>query len=126
VSSFIEIRVFRFVIAGGGSFLVEYMAFWAVLHTAPLLVANALSFGCGLVSSFLLNKQWVFKPQGSANTTRIAQFIVVATINLIVSTVSISLISMATGSEFLAKALTMMIVAIWNYTIFARLVFADR
>ncbi|AWH20246.1 GtrA family protein [Stenotrophomonas sp. ZAC14D2_NAIMI4_6] len=119
-------RLLRFLVAGGSAAAVEYAAFFALQFTfGPkwLLVNQSLSFSCGFVVSFLLNRHWVFRSDGNAGH-ELLKYGILAAINLAASNACIFLMVGPLGIHPLAaKILVMGMVAAWNYLIFSRLVF---
>jgi len=119
-------RVLRFLVSGGSAAAVEYAAFIALqfaLGTAWLLASQSISFGCGFVVSFLLNRRWVFQSRGNAGG-ELAKYAVVAAVNLAAGNLLILLMVDRIGIHpLLAKFLIMGMIASWNYLIFSRLVF---
>lgn len=59
-------RFLRFLISGGSAAAVEYASFFILQTTLGLewlLASQSLSFVCGFVISFLLNRHWVFRSE---------------------------------------------------------------
>lgn len=119
-------RILRFLISGGSAAAVEYGAFIALqllLGSEWLFLNQSLSFGCGFIVSFLLNRHWVFCSGGSMGG-ELVKYGLVAAINLTAGNVLIFLmVSRAGMPPLLAKFLIMGMIATWNYLIFSRLVF---
>lgn len=122
-------RFFRFLISGGSAAAIEYAMFIAMqltLGEKSLFANQSLSFGCGLVVSFLLNRHWVFQSDGSAHG-ELLKYSIVAAINLAASNAIIFLLTgHANIHPLIAKFLVMGMVAAWNYLIFSRLVFSNK
>lgn len=117
-------RIIRFVISGGSAAIIEYGTFLLLslaLHT-NVLVANSISFLCGLITSFLLNKHWVFGSKNAAHKEFVHYFIL-AIVNLCISTGLVWFMVNIHIPSFVAKLIAMVIIAIWNYFIFSRLIF---
>jgi putative flippase GtrA len=119
-------RLLRFLISGGSAAAVEYGAFIALqlsLGSRWLLLSQSLSFGCGFIVSFLLNRHWVFQSNGHLGSELI-KYGTVAAINLCAGNLIIFLMVGRAGIHpLLAKFLIMGMIAAWNYLIFSRLVF---
>jgi putative flippase GtrA len=119
-------RVFRFLLSGGSAAAVEYAAFLGLqLTLGPewLLLNQSLSFACGFIVSFLMNRHWVFASDGHVGQ-ELAKYGVVAAVNLCAGNVAIHLMVGPAGIHpLLAKFLVMGMIASWNYLIFSRLVF---
>ena len=117
-------KILKFLMSGSLAASTEYVTFLA-LHAIGLMLvlANALSFSCGLIISFLLNKHWVFSRKGNGPK----QFVMYATlagINLIIgSGLIVLLVHGLQLPAFLAKLCVMGLIATWNYVIFKKVIF---
>lgn len=122
-------RFLKFLISGGTAALVEYTVFlllqnWQGAHW--LLASQSISFGCGFLVSFLLNRSWVFKSKGGASS-ELFRYALLAAINLVASNGAIAVMVNGLGVPVpAAKFLVMGMVAAWNYLIFSRLIFLPR
>jgi putative flippase GtrA len=119
-------RLLRFLISGGSAAAVEYAVFIALqmaLSDKWLFANQSLSFGCGFVVSFLLNRHWVFQSHGHMGS-ELFKYGIVATLNLAAGNLAIFLlVGPADIHPLIAKFLVMGMIAAWNYLIFSRLVF---
>lgn len=115
-------RLIKFLMSGGLA-TTEYATF-LVLHSFGLwlFVANALSFSCGLVVSFLLNKHWVFSHKGGYSK-QFARYATLALVNLIISSSIVLLVHKIGLSAMIAKLCVMAMVASWNFVIFQKVIF---
>jgi putative flippase GtrA len=117
----------KFLMSGGLAAFTEYTSFLVLHHFGVVLVlANALSFCCGLVISFMLNKHWVFSRKGDGPK----QFMMYATLALINLVISSGLIVLLVHNlnipPFISKVCTMALIASWNFFIFQKIIFKDR
>ena len=122
-------RFFRFLVSGGSAAATEYAAF-AVLQTAlgqdALILNQSFSFACGFIVSFLLNRLWVFESEGTWSGD-LARYGLLAGINLLLGNLAISfLVGPAGLNPLVAKFAVMVLIAVWNYVVFSRLVFRRR
>lgn len=129
LTSTMNSRILRFLISGGAAAATEYLVFIA-LHLIQdqdsLILSQSFSFACGFVVSFLLNRLWVFQSVGTW-TGDLARYGALAAINLVLGNVAISLlVGPAALHPLAAKLVVMVLIAIWNYAIFSRLVFRQR
>jgi putative flippase GtrA len=118
-------KLVRFLVSGGSAALVEYCTFLFLGSTFHINIffANSLSFLCGLIVSFLLNKRWVFRSKKKTYGEFIRYFIL-ALVNLAISNIAIDLLVNGVHlKQFIAKIYVMMIIALWNYIIFSKLIF---
>lgn len=122
-------RLFRFLVSGGSAAAVEYAAFVALhwlLGAAWLFASQSLSFFCGFVVSFLLNRGWVFRSSG-AFSGELLKYGLVAAVNLVAGNLAIGLlVGPLQVNHYLAKLVVMVVIAAWNYLIFSQLVFRQR
>ena len=64
-------ELLRFLVAGGGAVVTDFSVYFALLWLFPALspsIAKAVSFVVGAGVSFLLNRQFVFRAEGSAKS----------------------------------------------------------
>lgn len=119
-------RLIKFGIAGATAALVEYAVFLLLQYHHGyqwLLASQSISFTCGFVVSFALNRSWVYRSPG-AMSGELLRYALLAAINLVASNAVLAVL--ATYLSFpaaLAKFLVMGMVACWNYLIFSRLIF---
>lgn len=64
-----QLEFFRFCVVGGINTVIDFGVF-AVLFAwgVPLLPAHTLSYCCGIVNSYLLNRKWTFKDKASSQS----------------------------------------------------------
>lgn len=116
----------RFLLSGGSAAVVEIMVFTAIVYVVndwSILFAQSVSFTCGLVVSYILNRKWVFRSTGS-HRSEFTRYVLLATLNLVLSNYLIMLIISVGAHKIIAKLITMVLVAGWNYIIFRRFIFA--
>lgn len=119
-------RILRFLIAGGSAAATEYLAFiglQTLLGTDALILSQSFSFACGFVVSFLLNRLWVFQSAGTW-TGDLGRYGALAGINLVLGNIVISLlVGPMSLPPLAAKLVVMVLIAVWNYAIFSKIVF---
>lgn len=122
-------RLLKFVIAGGSAAVVEYGIFIAMqsqLSDSWIVLSQAVSFLCGFIVSFLLNKTWVFKSDGSSKK-ELVRYAALAAVNLALSSVVLWLMVSFVGIIFwISKIAVMVMVAAWNYLIFQKIIFNSK
>jgi putative flippase GtrA len=124
----ISMRVIRFLVSGGSAAVTEYGVFLFLFDLVKIdvVIANGISFLCGLMVSFLLNKHWVFKSKQRARM-EVVLYVILALVNLLLSSLFIQLLVHTAGiSPFIAKLIGMVVIAAWNYLFFSRLIFKQR
>ncbi len=89
--------------------LVEFLQ-WHVLSAA------AVSFVAAATSNFVLNKKWTFKNRNKAYHQQYLKFFLVSVVGLLLTILLMFLLNIILGIWYLlAKALTSLIVLLWNY-----------
>lgn len=123
-SKYFPKRVTKFVTSGGTAALVEYATFSLLIFASlRLLLANTISFCVGLLVSYNLNRRWVFRSRGGHK--KFGLYAAIAIFNLLVSNFIIFSVHAAGVSEFVAKIITMAIIAAYNYFLYRKFIFAD-
>lgn len=123
----VESRVLHYAFAGGAAFTVEYAAFLAIYYilSVPPELANIVSFALGLITSFTLNKLWVFghQEQDVNGKSQAALYALLALVNLALTTLGIHLLVEHDVPAFIAKLVLIVLVAGWNFIIFRKIIF---
>lgn len=73
-------RASRFAIVGMIGTLIDLTIF-TLLHltfSVPVLVANTISYGVGIINNFILHRRWTWADRHQAFGTQFSQFIVVS------------------------------------------------
>lgn len=120
-------KIVKFLISGGCSAAFEYVTFIILLHffaVAPIY-AQPISFACGVITSYTLNKFWVFaSDKKTIERKETALFASLAIFNLLVTTSLMGLfVHTLHIPAFGAKLFLMLCVATWNYIIFNKIIF---
>ena len=91
-----------------------------------MVPANILSYGTGILNSFLMNRAWTFKDrsQGAAFLRSFLLFIGVNLLGLAFSTLLVAVFS-TMMDEILAKVLSVPLVFGWNFLTSRHLVFTN-
>ena len=118
--------IIKFLMSGGTAALVEYATF-LLLHGAglKLLLANALSFSGGLVTSFMLNKHWVFSHKGDGRKQFVLYFVLAAVNLAIGSGLLLFLVHGLKIPAFISKICVMGMIATWNYLVYKKIIFKE-
>lgn len=117
-------RVLRFLVSGGLAAVAEYSTFimLSVMFLFPVVLANTLSFCLGFIISFTLNKHWVFQSDGNMKRQMIS-YLILAVVNLCLGNVVIWILVEVSLPPLIAKIITMIFIASWNYGFFSRYIF---
>jgi putative flippase GtrA len=108
--------------------VVVDVSLFILLHTLlHVPVELALPLGCsgGLLTSFLLNKFWVFghKASGHSTTKQAVMYGTLVVINLLFQYVFIQFFALYGVQESLSKTLATGITACWNYVLYQTIIF---
>lgn len=120
-------KLFKYLLAGGATVATEYGSFVLLSYLIHnLLVNNAVSFILSLIVGFTLNKIWVFQSSGNS-INQLAAYLILATINLILSSLFISIaVNLMQLNPYIAKVFTMLIIAGSNYLLFSKFIFGSK
>lgn len=122
-------RLIKFLISGISAATVEYVVFLClhiIISDKFLIISQSVSFLCGFIVSFLLNKRWVFQSTGHIKH-ELFRYTTLALINLILSNIFMWLLVVNVHIVFwIAKFIVMIIIATWNYFIFQKLIFQNN
>jgi putative flippase GtrA len=118
----------KFLVSGGSAAFVEYLLFVLLIASAGqsyILLIQAISFLAGFIVSFTLNKLWVFSNRHSGKTYHeLVKYAVLAMVNLVISGFFIWLLVETLQQDvYLSKLIVMVMIAVWNYFIFQKLIF---
>jgi putative flippase GtrA len=120
----------KYIGVGIVAFGVEYGSFYALYLNAkwPLYFANSISFGLGLLTSFLLNRLWTFggKNYQKKAAHQLSFYIALALINLLLTNVFIGVLEKIGTNPRIGKLVAMVITSLWNYFLFKALIFTHR
>jgi putative flippase GtrA len=84
-------QFFRFLVAGGIAACVNFGSRFALSLALPYPAAICLAYLAGMVTAFLLNRQFVF-PEGNESTTRQALWFTAVNALALLQTLAISLL----------------------------------
>jgi len=123
-------KVFRYLLAGGSAFAVEYAAFYVLLNVVAthLIVATSLSFGFGLLTSFLANRHWTFSEGDYKRGAKhqLAFYAALALANLVIVNILVTAFESIGIDPKIGKLITMVMLPIWNYFIFKKIIFSVK
>jgi putative flippase GtrA len=120
----------KFIIGGAVTFAIEYGVFYILYFFQHwnLLVANSLSFGCGLVVSFIFNRLWAFKRTEYKRAThhQAALYAVLAFTNLVMNNLIVGSLKYLGLDVRLAKILAILAIAAWNFSVYKYVIFKEE
>jgi putative flippase GtrA len=130
VSRITNLRVLRYLIAGGTAFGIEYVSFLCLfyLFDVSIILSNTISFLIGFFISFVFNRSWTFKAgsqyRWAAHHQLIAYF-TLATFNLGASNVIVVVLHSFIPAVF-CKFIAGACIAAWNFVIFKKTIFSTH
>jgi putative flippase GtrA len=115
----------RYALAGGMAFVCEYSTFLALYYGAhrSVIVANSTSFLVGLLISFLLNRQWVFRHGSRGVSWQFGLFVSLATFNLVLTSLILLILRHYGVAPAVGKLGVMALVVSWNFIILRNHIF---
>jgi putative flippase GtrA len=121
-------RIIKFIGCGCLSASTEFLVFIAIAQFMPAYFSALVSFLCGLMVSFLLNKVFVFKSDAKKRdaTKEASKFLVLGLINSQISSgITVGLVTIIANGT-VVKIITMIVIAVWNYVIMSKLIFKTK
>lgn len=84
-----------FSLVGLSNTLIDYLVFFLLYHWFHdyYLAVQVVSYSCGMVNSYLLNKYWTFQKKNVPGRVEILKFITVNALALSVSSISLYVVS---------------------------------
>jgi putative flippase GtrA len=114
----------RFAVIGSINTAIDLSVFAALIALAGLSPdrANGISYSCGIVTGFLLNRGWTFGDMRGGIAEQFTRFIVVSLASLLLSTLLVTGLA-AIMPALIAKFASLPLVFAWNYSMTRRFVF---
>lgn len=120
-------QVLKYVIAGLTTFLCEYLSFVFVYKFFPNEnIAHSISYAVAILVNFSLLRYFVFNKASTKFQQQALGYIVLIFVNFFLSNIIIYLLHNNNVNAYIAKALTMFIIIIWNYAIMNKLIFKSN
>jgi len=119
-------RFFHYIVSGGISFSLEFIIFFLFFYDVHLAagIASGIGFSTGLVSSFLLNRLWVFPAKADRWSSRqISIFLMLGLFNLTFTSLFVQYLVSLQLPGYFAKFCAMVLVVIWNFILFKKIIF---
>lgn len=118
-------KLIKYGFFGALTAAVEFLAFLLLSNFADIYIAATVSFLLGLVSSFLFNKFIVFKNSKKVKRGEVLQFFMLGILNSQVSSLITYGLSILIAPA-IAKIITMVLIAGWNYLLMNYIIFKDQ
>lgn len=122
-------KLLKYLVSGAGAFTVEYVSFYCLYRITALhlLIANAVSFFLGLLTSFILNKLWTFDSKTHAHRTakQFNMYVILALINLVATLLLVQFFSQIGFMPEIGKFFAMILTSVWNFFLFKKIIFKN-
>lgn len=122
-------KLVNYGLIGITAFVSEFLIFSLLVTLIPLIASQSISFGVGLVISFMGNRLITFKT-GSFKygvKRQFVSYLTLACINLILTNIIIYIqVEHLEFTPLLAKIITMFFVVGWNFLFFQRYIFRSN
>ena len=118
----------RYIVTGLSAFVIEYLVFLLLfrLMDVSTLISNPIAVTTGFIYSFLLNKFWSFRSR-SRMGIQFLMYLALFLINMLISSAVIYAgETMFSISPVLMKPITMCMIAMWNFVIYKKIIYADK
>lgn len=118
-SSNIYIQLFRYVLAGGTAFIIDFGLLYTLTNCLSVhyMVSTVISYTVGLIITYLLSIYWIFDKRRTNN--RLMEFFIftlIGVIGLALTSFFMFLLTDIVGIYYLiSKLATTGIVFIWNF-----------
>lgn len=116
------VGVFNTLIDMGVFYLLTLIAFFAKYY----LLANVISYTCGVVNSLFMNKAFTFKEKGKMGAIRVIAFFMINVLSLGVSTLVLKICCDSIGMAYMMGKLIAVIASLGvNFVLNKLIVFRD-
>lgn len=120
------LQLVRYFIVGVSAVVSDYVTFMVLYYmfSVPLGIAVTVGLFIGLSVSFIANKLWTFEAEkGSVATLRqLIYYMLLFGFNTLFTYYFIKLLQ-SEIPEAVAKPISVMIITVWNYLIYKRIIF---
>jgi len=87
-----SIHYLKFCVVGGLNTAIDFFVFSFLSYLGVYyIIAQCVSYGCGVVNSYLLNRTWTFQQQGNKGKYEFLKFTVLNVFTLIVTSFLLTL-----------------------------------
>jgi putative flippase GtrA len=120
----------RYIIIGLSAFATDYLilTFCFYVLSINLSLAASAGFLAGLMVSFILNRLWVFGSSGRVRSThrQMIEYIILLVFNYFFTVIGVNWLNEVGVEPSLGKIILTSFIICWNYTIFKKIIFADK
>ncbi|SHE78436.1 GtrA family protein [Desulforamulus putei] len=84
-----------FSLVGLSNTLIDYLVFFLLYHRFPdyYLAVQVISYCCGMINSYLLNKYWTFQKKNVPNRAELLKFVTVNALALSVTSITLFVVN---------------------------------
>lgn len=133
-------KFIRYLFVGGSAVVVDFAIFEILLliigadnavniagyAVEPEKIANTAAVIGGFIYSFILNRSWAFRSNGSV-VKQLALMAALLAINTVISNEAISFMGRRLSIPFAAaKPVMQVVVAVWNYFIYDKIIYKNK
>ncbi len=120
--------IIKFALVGIANTLVDFIIFITFINVFHLndLFSQTISYTCGVLNSFFMNKLWTFKEHKTTESSinQFGKFVFTNAISLTLSLVGLSLLNSTIGiNVYMSKVIVTLLLQIFNYTVYRFIVF---
>jgi putative flippase GtrA len=120
-------QVLKYILAGSFTFLCEYASFIIFYQFIDNEnIAHSLSYIVAMFVNFSLLRYWVFNKASTKFAQQAIGYLILVLINFFLSNGIMYALGVVDVNAYIAKAVTMCMIIIWNYAIMNRLIFKTK
>ena len=121
-------QFFRFCLVGTLNTLLDFFVYVCLTRLFVwwnhyFVAAAVVSYGCGVVSSFILNNFWTFRQNRSGLPQRAPKFLVITTVGMFLNVLILHTLVSIGVYDLIAKIFATVCVIAWNFTLSKKWVF---
>lgn len=121
----------KFGVGGALTLTTDYLTFTLLFALdVPLFIASTTSFLAGFAVSFSVNRIWVFgatkATQHHQTHKQLALYIALLVFNILFTYYFIFFTGKLGLSAYVAKLITMILVMLWNFVLYKKIIFAVK
>lgn len=128
--SLLDKSQFRYLVAGGTAFVVDYLFLVTVYYVfeLPLTLATTVGYFAGFLISFFANRYWVFGKSGATRqpVKQVIEYTLLVIFNYFFTLIAIQQLDNIGVKPSIGKIIVMIAIVVWNYLIFQKFIFSDK
>lgn len=125
----IQHSTLKYLVTGLFAFSVDYVCFVTMYYLLDLNLTLAVSAGfiAGFITSFSINRQWVFMGNFSKNINRqLFEYLSLLVFNYFFTVLFVGFLNQHGTQPAISKLLAMSLIVCWNYVLFRWVIFANK